>query len=91
MSHYITNSYGDRTLNRSGMNPLNMEIYEALDAFEHYMGMSGSGECKSIHAITFRKALEYLMKNPELEQEIEFVKECIEGAGQDGWVTVCFG
>lgn len=65
-------------LRRSAFNPLNLAIYDALGAHEHYAVVSGGGTSEEYTANQLVEALDRLPGGEEYEPERDFLTKCID-------------
>lgn len=79
-------------MNRSGFNPLNTEIYIALNATEFNNGVSGNDKSKIFTKDELLKALSYLNSKIKLDlnREITFINECIENINIENTIIIHF-
>lgn len=95
MGHDITAYYNERHLiaNKksiayfgcSAFYPANDEIYKALNCFEFYGGVSGTGDHKQFNKKELIQASIYLQsrKEHDLNKELKFINKCLENLDPD--------
>jgi hypothetical protein len=78
-------------LRRGAFNPLNRNIYVALDCMELNNGVSGCGDSREFSAAQIREALDSLGDGEDFDPERTFLRECIEAIdGDDDKLLIYF-
>lgn len=77
-------------LRRGAFDPLNMHIYEALNANEYNASCSGNGMGKTFTKQELMEAQDYLSDEEDLEPEKEFICDCLNNLSDDSTIFIHF-